>query len=299
MDRRPDPPASTPIATALAAAILLILAVVSGPAAGAPLPAYPTVEPGPSSTQWYPDRYRPAVFANAGALFGRANVLALGISSADADGLRGAFNGAFYNTQGRKIDVDAAAPASFVASVYLPASFAVANPADATLTRRTDAWGTLHDAGGTAVAYPIIGFTNQAGTGFNGGTPRYRAWDNTSGWVDLATPVAFDAWTDLCVTFTGTSIEYRIGDTLVYTDTTAAIATAAALGDVMLQGYNFGFDYSANWSYVAAGPGTCAQLRAEVFPAARGPSIPVPVGPLAPLVAAVGIALAALATRRR
>ena len=170
-------------------------------------------------------------------------------------------------------------------------------------------WATLHDSGSAGVFYPIIGFANNDPANFNGGTARYRVWDPTIGYVDLATPVAFDAWTDFCVTYTGSTLEYRIGDTLVYTDTNPLIATAVVAADVMLQGYNFDHAYTSHWSHVGAGNATCAQLRAEFappppppppppLPPPATPPQPVPVGPFAPLLSALAIAFAFIARQR-
>jgi hypothetical protein len=263
------------------------------------LPAYPTVDPGPSTTAWFTDRYAPSSFSNVGALFGRNDVLAIVLSSADGAASRPpAYSAAFYNTQGRKIDVGLPLPASWIASVYLPASWATTNVGDSVLNRRTDLWATLKDGANAPTYYPIIGFTNaDAATGF-GGTPRFRVFDGTGNWNDLATPVAFGAWTDIGVTFTGTTIEYRINGALVFTDSHADIALGTQVGDVMLQAYNWGSDYTANWSQAAAGQATVAQLHA-LFAPAPTPSIPVPVGPLAPALSALAIALAALLRRRR
>ena len=275
----------------------LAAALASHPIAAAPLPAYPTVDPGPSTTSWFTDRYAPSGFTNAGTLFGRANVLAIVISSADSLANRPApYQSTFYNTQGRKVDVNAAPTASWIASVYIPASWATTNPGDSMLSRRTDFWATLKDGSNAPTYYPIIGFTNaDATTGF-GGTPRFRIFDGTGVWNDLATPVAFDAWNDIGITFTGTTLEYLINGALVFTDSHADIALGTQVGDVMLQAYNWGSDYTANWSFAGAGPGTVAQLFAEFAPA---PTVPVPVGPFAPLAAMAAIGLAALRPRKR
>jgi hypothetical protein len=270
-------------------------------AGATPLPSYPTTDPGPSTTAWFTDRYAPAGFSNAGTLFGRTNVLDLSVSSADGLTSRPVpFNSTFYNTQGRKIDIDLAPPVSWIGSLYVPASWATTNPGDGALNRRSDMWATLHDAVDAAAYYPIIGFTNASADGTVGGTPRLRVYDSTNGvWIDLAQPVAFAGWNDFCVTFTGTTLEYRIGNTLVHTDSSVDIAVATTLADVMLQAYNFGSDFTANWSHVAAGQATCAQLRAE-FPslAPPAPAKPVPIGPLGTIGAALAIGLAALRRRR-
>ena len=296
------PPASTkhvPNPPFRIAVLLLGLAAATATRA-APLPAYPTTDPGPSAASWYTDRYAPSSFANAGTLYGRNDALALAISTADgATGRPPAYSSAFYNTQGRKIDVGLAPPVSWIASLYVPAAWATTNAGDSAMSRRSDLWATLEDATSAPTYYPIIGYTNaDATTGF-GGTPRFRVFDGTGAWNDLAHPVTFDAWNDLCVTWTGTALEYRIGATLVFTDTHADIALGASIGDAMLQAYNWGSDYAAHWSWVAAGPGTCARLRADFAPPAPlAPAKPVPAGPLGAIGGAIAIALAALRRRR-
>jgi len=290
-----------PTATALAFATVLVTLSVTTSSHATPLPTYPTTSAGPSTTAWFPDRYPPSGFQNVGTLFGRNDVLALTIDDADSAALRPAgLSGTFYNTQGRKIDIDSTVPVTWIGSLYIPSAWGTPNPADALLTRQSDMWATLSDAANAPVAYPIIGFTNRDPVTFNGGTPRFRVWDPTIGWVDLAQPVTFDAWTNFSVTFTGTELQYRIGTTLVYTDPNPALATVTQLSDVMLQGYNFGHDFVANWSYVGYGQRTSAQLFAEFAPAAAHVApTSVPVGPLAPVLSMLAIGLAALRLNRR
>lgn len=283
----------------LAAATLALALAAASAAEATPLPAYPTVDPGPSTTAWFTDRYAPSSFANAGALFGRSNVLALALSSADSAANRPpAYSSAFYNTQGRKIDIGLAPPVSWIASLYVPASWATANAGDTALSRRSDLWATLKDGSNAPTYYPIIGFTNaDATTGF-AGTPRFRVFDGTGNWNDLTQPIVYDGWNDVCVTYTGTTLEYRIGNTLVFTDSHADIALGTQIGDTMLQAYNWGSDYTANWSWAAAGQATCSELRAAFAPRTPTPATPVPVGPFGAIGAALAVALAALRRRR-
>jgi len=274
------------------------------------LPTYPVTDPGPSSAAWYTDRYTPSGFADAGTLDGRDNVLAISLSAADSQTSRpAAYSGAFYNTQGRKVDAGIAGPVSWIGSLYIPASWGSPSASDSSGNRRSDMWGTVSPAtgGDTCPAsncnlFPIIGFSNSAipdADGAVGGTPRFRVFDgNAGGWNDLAYTVSYDAWADFCVTFTGTAIEFRIGDTLVYTATDLTQADAsygppAQIANVMAQAYNYGVAYDAHWSRFAAGQATCSQLRAQVAPVRIAPSVPVPLGPLAPIAAALAVALVA------
>lgn len=68
---------------------------------------YPTYPLGVVPGTWQQDRYPPAVFANGGAINGRANVLDLGIANADSLLNRPiGFSTTFYNTQGRGFTID-------------------------------------------------------------------------------------------------------------------------------------------------------------------------------------------------
>ena len=117
------------------------------------LPTFPVTDPGPSATAWYTDRYTPAGFVNAGTLFARDDVLAISLSAADAQPLRtGGQNVPFYNTQGRKVDVGLPGPVSWIASLYVPASWGTPSLVDASGTRRSDLWATVSPATAAAPA---------------------------------------------------------------------------------------------------------------------------------------------------
>lgn len=258
------------------------------------LPAYPTAAVA-SSTAWGPDRYAPAVFANVGTLFGRDNVLQIGIAAADADGIRpGAFAGAFYNMQGRKLLRNGLnSGSSWTGSVYIPAAWATTNPGDALLNRRSDVWATVSPAtgGDTCPAsncnlFPIIGFSNAHPTTplTNGGTARFRAWDGSLGqWFDSPVAVNFDTWTELGVTYTGTSIEFYVNGSLIYTRTNLTqgdntFGPPARIGDIFFQAYNFGgANYDVYWSRAAAGVGAVSTVLAAAFPLVVTPLTVTPV----------------------
>src|SRR6187455_59541 len=119
------PHSSFPTTAALAFATVLVTLSATTASHAAPLPTYPTTSAGPSTTAWYPDRYAPAGFTNVGSLFGRSNVLAITIDDADSAASRPpGFGGTFYNTQGRKIDVDTAPPVTWIGSLYIPSAWA-------------------------------------------------------------------------------------------------------------------------------------------------------------------------------
>jgi hypothetical protein len=128
-------------------------------------------------------------------------------------------------------------------------------------------WGVMSNSAvvPAVTAYPIIGFTNY------GGAARLRVYDGdlAAGWVDLATLVAYDAWTSFEILFTGTSFEFSVNDSLVYTDST--IGGSTGFSAVIMQAYNFADplisgatnkDYTAHWSNTETvpEPGTIALL---------------------------------------
>ena len=239
---------------------LLALLVLAGPLPGASL-IMPDLAGVP--TGWQVDRYDPHTFSNVGTFQGRDNVLGIEITSAEGFAQRpAAFESTFYNTQGRNNAAVGGADSTLAADLFIPDSWS--NSENGSF--RSDLWGVM-TGGGSVTDYPIIGFTNY------GGTPRYRVWDgNTAnGWVDLGTPVVFDAWTAFAITFTGTSYSFSINGSTVYTDHT--INGSTAFSALILQAYNVygdlsiagasAVDYTADWSNdgtAAPEPGTWGLL---------------------------------------
>lgn len=208
-------------------------------------------------TGWTTDRYAPASFANVGSYQGRDNVLGIGITSAGDAANRGGLNTSFYNTQGKQYALNGGAGSSLAASLFIDARWASANNG----LVRTDMWGVASDAAGVS-DYGIIGFTNQ------GGAARLRVYDAdvASGWVDLATAIAYDAWTTLEVALTASSLDYYVNGSEVYSDTTV---DATRFSAVIMQAYNFAdpaafpgastVPYVAHWANVPE-PGSLALI---------------------------------------
>ncbi len=234
--------------TVLLLSVAAILGGLALPATAGPImPSFAGVPAG-----WVTDRYQPTVFANVGTYQGRADVLAIGITSAGSYTNRpAAYQSTFYNTQGMQYTLTGGAGSVLSADLWIPQEWS--DPA-ANGTVRTDMWGVMTD-GTTVTDYPIIGFTNY------GGDPRFRVWDeNLDGgagaWVDLSTPVAYDAWTSFSIQFTGTEYVYTINGIPVYTDSTVNGSTGFSA--TIMQAYNFGGDpsipganpqdYTAHWS---------------------------------------------------
>ena len=198
---------------------------------------------------------------------GRADVLNLGVAAADSLANRpGAYSSTFYNTQGRGMVLNLPNYAVVYGSLYVPAAWASSDgPAN---NRRTDMWGQASPAtgGDTCVGsgcnfFPYIGFSNASPTDplNTGGTGRYRVFDGTVGVIDLAVPVQYDQWSDVCIAFSGSDFKSYINGALVYTQTDMAHNDVVALGPtthfsrLLMQAYNFGASYTAQWSGLGAG----------------------------------------------
>ena len=263
------------------------------------LPAYPLTAGPVTTSEWAVDRYAPGAFANVGAQFGREDVLQLGIREADGPGNRPqAQSSSFFDTQGRKLRIEdwGSAPVSFVGSLWVPSAWA--NSTGLADSRRTDMWGVLTPTGLTAQSeaiYAIIGFTNEGAppAGLDSlvaannqpadyqpdgaGSGGLQIFDkDTGGFIPVGQP-NYAQWNDLCVTFTGSALEYRVNGQLVYTDSTIdAIVNGNAVPvdgflEVIMQAKNYGerptpvggiagVTYDANWTNLGYGPGTCADV---------------------------------------
>lgn len=280
--------------------LLALSAFLSADASAQALPTYPITSGAPSTTQWAVDRYAPARFENGGTIAGRTNTLVLGVAEADGPGNRPEpLSSNFYNTQGRQLLILdwSSRPFSFIGSLRIPSAWAQST--GLIDSRRTDMWSVLSPSESqiSQLLFGIIGFTNEgvAPTGYRqpeerahmppeympegGGSGRYRIFDSrvAGGWVNLALPVRYDAWSDFCVTFTGTALEYRIGSDLVYVDNTVTVdvggvpTPVGGFLEVIMQAQNYGqrptppggvagVTYDSNWSSLAAGQGTCADV---------------------------------------
>jgi hypothetical protein len=197
------------------------------------------------------DRYEPHSFANVGTFAGRTNVLGIEINSAENLANRPAsYQFTFYNTQGRQHVISGGPSSTLSADLYIPASWG--NAANGNV--RSDEWGVMRDALNNISAYPILGFTNF------GGAPRFRAWDDDiNDWVNLASPVLYDAWNALKIAFTGASFDYYVNGALAFSDLTTDGSTGFSA--TIMQAYNFAdpsiigthpIDYVAHWSNVNA-----------------------------------------------
>lgn len=185
---------------------------------------------------WYTDRYAPAGFSSPD-FFDGDNRLLHSISAADsADSRPGAYSSAFYNTQGRKYDLEAATVKMSI-DLYIPAAWAT------TGARMAGFWGTAVDALNAVTAYPIVEFTSDTAT------PRFRAWDNGV-WADMGLPTgfAYDAWQTLGIeSLPSGEFKYTVGD-LTMTAGVGALGSVE-IDNVILQGHNSqaGVTYDIHW----------------------------------------------------
>lgn len=223
---------------------------------------------GTTAGTWTVDRYAPAVFASGGTVAGRNGVLNLGVAQVDSLANRlPAYNSTFYNTQGRGLAMNLQAYSVIYGSLYIPTSWTTS--AGVTENRRTDMWGMAAPAtgGDTCPAagcdhFPIIGFSNAdvANPTTAGGAGRYRVWDSQTGWQELnSIAVKYNQWSDMCIVFTGTELKSYINGSLAYTQSDLSHPDLATLGPtsqfthMMMEAYNFGSDYSAQWSSIGYG----------------------------------------------
>jgi hypothetical protein len=215
-----------------------------------PVATGPTQAPG----VWYTDRYAPADFTSPDFFDGDDRLLH-SIDAADsADDRPGAFSSTFYNTQGRKYDLEAETIEMSI-DLYIPADWATSN------ARMAGFWGTGFDSSDIVSAYPILEFTSDASN------PRFRGYDNGV-WIDLGLPTlfAYDSWQTLGVSLLPSGeIEYTVGD-LTATTTMLAPYGTTEIGNVILQGHNSqtGVSYDIHWDNLSTSvvpePSTIALL---------------------------------------
>lgn len=264
------------------------------------LPAYPTVDDA-TTTEWGVDRYAPANFNNGGSLLGREDVLILGVNEADGRGNRPpAQSSSFFDTQGRKLKVFNwnGQRQSFVAAVNIPSAWATST--GLIDSRRTDMWAVLTPDSVTSTSsahYAIMGFSNEGPPppGIEQpealrnrpldfmpegpGTARYQVFDGDGGgFVTVGSAVRFDQWSDFCISYTGSTVEYFIDDVLVYTDSSIEVPVGGTptpvdgFWELIMQAKNYGerptppggvagVTYDTNWATLGYGNGTCDDVR--------------------------------------
>lgn len=181
-----------------------------------PFDVNPTNGPTQAPGTWYVDRFAPAGFVSEN--FDGDNRLKHSIDASDSQG------DPFYNTQGRKYDIDGATAMSI--ELYVPAAWSSTN------RRMAGFWGTAVNAGNSVTDYPILEFAS------DGGVPRFHAWDSGLGdWVDMGLPTgfAYNQWYTLNIELVGNDFVFNVGDLEL---TIPADPGTVHLTNVILQGYN-------------------------------------------------------------
>ncbi len=204
-----------------------------------------TTGPIAAANTWYTDRFAPSGFSSP-VTFGGDARLQQSINAADCETCRGGFNGAFYNTQGRKFDL----PSSTISSqieLYVPSAWATTNK------RMAGFWATAFDVSSAVSAYPILEFTSDLSN------PRFRAYETGTGtWIDMGLPAGFsyDTWVTLRIDLLPSGeFRYSVNDLRAETSTSAPDASVR-LGNVILQGHNTlaGVTYDIYWDNFSYSP---------------------------------------------
>ncbi len=260
----------------LRSTLILSLAALCVPNAFATrFPAHPINAGTLVPNAWSVTRFSPRVWSTAANSFGRFDVLNIGVDALDGPTTRPPpFTGNFYNIQGRDISFPSTQGAgiTIAGSLYIPASWNTSNIADPVLNRRSELLFTYTPLANDGLCpagndecfyYGAIGFSSAQITDqlAGGGPPRIRILKKgiADGWINLTTPFLTDAWNDMCVSFTGTTLEYFLNGNLVFTDTTlipidASQGPPTRARSVSVENYNFGSTFDARWSDLEYGP---------------------------------------------
>lgn len=239
-------------------------------------------------TAWTLSRFAPRRWTTAPQALGRVDVLTIGLDALDGPLVRPPpFNTNFYNIQAREITFPTlqAAGTTVAGSLYIPASWNNSLPASISLNRRSEMLlqltplandGDCPAGGSDCFYYGAIGFSNAqvADQLAGGGVPRIRILKKgvDDGWINLTTPFLSDAWNDVCVNFTGTTLQYYLNGSLIFTDDTL-VATDPTAGpptrfrSTTMESYNFGFSFDSQWADLEYG--TQASLSLTRTPATQ------------------------------
>lgn len=220
---------------------------------------------GPSQAPdtWYTDRYNPAIFESD--TFMGENVLHHGVDVADSAANRPpSFSSLFYNTQGRKYDIDLPTGSTLSADVWIPSSYE-------TDARNVGLWGTTMDSGGNITGFPIISYgSNDPADPLNpdpvNPAPRFRIYVQDSDfnasngyqpdYVDLyaLAPADFDKWYRFEITLTQIGYVFTVtnitDDVEIFSVLDPNIFGSIRIANVILQMYNFGETYDGYWDNV-------------------------------------------------
>ncbi|CAG0950001.1 hypothetical protein PHYC_00147 [Phycisphaerales bacterium] len=196
-----------------------------------------------STTNWGVDRYAPAGWTPGATDPLSGTALRIDLSNADRADLRpSGYSGAFYNTQGRQRAAGITGAWEVGGELFIPSDWETAGN-----LRRSDLWTRDANPVEGNAFYPIVGFiNNDPADGFNplasGFSPRFRVWDSSTGWVDLATTVNYGAYNAFRIVNTTTSHDFYINGALVQSLSGAAYSEAGfeGLQTAFVEAYNFG-----------------------------------------------------------
>ncbi|HEV3332057.1 MAG TPA: hypothetical protein VG096_13800 [Bryobacteraceae bacterium] len=209
---------------------------------------------------WYIDRFPPHGFVSpVVAPDGTQNSLKESIAGTDLQ--LGAAN-AFYNTQGRKFDIPPTST-SVTIELYVPAGWATEN------ARKAGFWITALPNSGNG-DFPIIEFqgpivskpANGPSYQPNGGVAGFYGWNNVTSsfdFIGLPAGFSYNKFVQLTITFVpGSHFIYTVGDPsspgAVSINSPLSVPGDTGLGNVILQGYNYGSDYDIFWAGVLIAP---------------------------------------------
>jgi hypothetical protein len=190
---------------------------------------------------WYTDRYAPDSFY----VDATDSSLVHLIDATDGSSNRPAsFSSAFYNTQGRKYDLDSNITMISI-DLYVPASWAT------TGRRMAGLWGTVYNSSASISGYPIIEFVS------DNADPRFRLYDNGS-WKDMGLPCDFqyDEWYALRMEILPAGeFRFSVNDLRMVSENFGM--GHAYFGNAILQGHNdaAGVTYQINWDNFVFGRG--------------------------------------------
>jgi len=201
---------------------------------------------------WYADRYAPGAFASQQiAPDGTRNTLEESIYTSGFQ----TPTPSFYNTQGRDYDL-VPSTYSLAIELYVPASWATAN------ARMAGFWATAVDSSSVIGDYPIIEFqgpitSDLGGPGYypNGGVAGFYGFNDITGgfdYIGLPPNFQYNSWVQLRITLVpGAGFQYSVTDRMsrrgVSISSPFSDTADAALGAVLLQGYNYDQNYNIFW----------------------------------------------------
>ncbi len=228
-------------------ALTTVAVLVSLPVFADPVQTFdtdPTLGASQAPGIWYTDRYNPAEFDSE--FFDGDNRLHQRIDSADdSTGRPASQSGAFYDTQGRKYDVDTT---YMSIDLYIPTLDYLT---DNVGSRFAGFWGTAIDGSalpgsGDISGYPIIEYKQQDDFA---GAYGFSIWNGVD-WDDLnSSGIVHGEWYTLEMEMSGDDVMFSVGNILTHS---VEYTGSVSFENVILQGYNHdSVDYDIYWDNFA------------------------------------------------